>query len=567
MDPYSPNLEFSTDFESVVATAELSHRPQRPVDHEAESRALLRISQSFLHSPQGVLQSLADAALDACHADTAGISMIEDDHGKRVIRWRALAGAFASQLSVATAPRHSSPSEVVLERRSATLFRQLHRYYTEFALAVPLIAEALLVPFNAGGPEPVGAVWLVTHDEKRQFDFEDARLAKNLAEFAGAAFSVLSSRDAAIQARNDAMKETHQLRTSAERTQTALDAAGLGTWEVDLAAGEVASSPGFKANLGLMPDAPLSYDSWSESIHPDDRSSVRTIVQRAVATQSNYEAEFRCFRPDGTTRWILARGRAIAGEPDRLVGVTLDITSRRQSEEALRDADRQKNEFLAILGHELRNPLSGMQYAVSFLGRRQSAQPDVSNAMSLLQRQLQNTKRLVDDLFEVSRINRGSMQLLVERVDLASPVIAAIESSRPLLETMRHELTVKLPPEPVFLDADPARVAQVVSNLLNNAAKYTPEGGHIELSARREDKEAVIRVVDDGIGIPKEMLNHIFEMFAQVTRPVRGSSRDGLGIGLGVVKQLVEMHGGKVAVRSAGLGKGSEFTVRLPIAE
>lgn len=226
-------------------------------------------------------------------------------------------------------------------------------------------------------------------------------------------------------------------------------------------------------------------------------------------------------------------------------------------------AERHKSEVLAIIGHELRNPLSGMQYSLSYVAGRQPQHPDVTNALNILQRQLRQTARLVDDLFDAASAARGKVQLIIERIDVSAPVMTAIETSRRLLEHMHHQLVVKLPPEPVMIEADPARLAQIVSNLLNNAAKYTPAGGHIELSAQREGGEAVIRVVDDGIGIPREMLDQIFDMYTQVTRP-GSSAGEGLGIGLGVVKELVEMHGGRVEVRSDGVGRGSEFLVRLP---
>jgi signal transduction histidine kinase len=224
--------------------------------------------------------------------------------------------------------------------------------------------------------------------------------------------------------------------------------------------------------------------------------------------------------------------------------------------EELRDADRRKDEFIAILAHELRNPLAPMRNAVEIVRASAGAIPEARWANDVIERQ-------VGDLLDVSRIPRGSIELRRERVSLASIVEAAVESSRPAIERARHELSVILPPETIDLDADSVRLSQVLSNLLNNAARYTHARGHVTVRGAREGGEAVVRVIDDGVGIPAPMLGRIFEMFVQV--PDAGGPRHGgLGIGLTLVKRLVELHGGTVEARSAGPGLGSEFVVRLP---
>jgi signal transduction histidine kinase/ActR/RegA family two-component response regulator len=227
----------------------------------------------------------------------------------------------------------------------------------------------------------------------------------------------------------------------------------------------------------------------------------------------------------------------------------------------LAEADQRKDEFLAILAHELRNPLAPLRNALHIL--RVTRTPD--RLQEMMERQVQQMVHLVDDLLEVSRITRGKIELRKEPVELASLVRNAIETSGPIIEASRHELTVSLPADPLVLDGDPVRLAQVISNLLNNAAKYTDPGGSIWLTAAREGSEAVVRVRDNGIGIPSDMLPRIFEMFAQVDRSI-GRSQGGLGIGLTLVRSLVELHGGSIAASSAGSGHGSEFAVRLPLA-
>jgi PAS domain S-box-containing protein len=237
-----------------------------------------------------------------------------------------------------------------------------------------------------------------------------------------------------------------------------------------------------------------------------------------------------------------------------------------QAEQALRDANRRKDEFLATLAHELRNPLAPIRNAAQVLRMKDLADPHLRSARDMIDRQVQQMVRLIDDLLDISRITRGKLQLRTERVELAAVVHSAVEASRPPLDAQAHDLTTTLPPDPVYLEADPIRLAQVISNLLNNAAKYTEKGGHIWLTADRQGSEAVVSVRDTGIGIAAEHLPCLFEMFSQVESALE-RSQGGLGIGLALVRGLVELHEGSVEARSAGLGKGSEFTVRLPVVE
>jgi len=229
----------------------------------------------------------------------------------------------------------------------------------------------------------------------------------------------------------------------------------------------------------------------------------------------------------------------------------------------LNEADRRKDEFLATLAHELRNPLAPIRTGVHIM-RLTGAEASAQSVLPMMERQLQHLTRLLDDLLDVSRITRGKIALHVEPVDLGRTVQAALEACRPLIDKMGHELTVSLPPEPVTLDADPVRLAQIVSNLLNNAAKYTPPGGRIALHVERQGGEVEIRVTDNGTGIAPENLRRIFDMFTQVEGDT-SQAQGGLGIGLALVKGFVVLHGGSVEARSDGPGRGSEFCVRLPV--
>jgi len=232
----------------------------------------------------------------------------------------------------------------------------------------------------------------------------------------------------------------------------------------------------------------------------------------------------------------------------------------------LERADRQKNEFLSMLAHELRNPLAPIRTAVDVLRLKGDGQPEIEWAREIINRQTKHLVRLVDDLLDVSRITGGKIRLDLEVLNAASVVAAAVETSRPLIEESGHQMTVTLPEEPVWVRCDRVRLAQVLSNLLNNAAKYTQRGGLIALTVERSGGEAVFRVADNGIGISAEMLPKVFELFTQVERSL-DRSQGGLGVGLTVVKRLVEMHGGRVEAASSGAGGGSEFTVRLPAIE
>jgi PAS domain S-box-containing protein len=231
---------------------------------------------------------------------------------------------------------------------------------------------------------------------------------------------------------------------------------------------------------------------------------------------------------------------------------------------ALKEADRKKDEFLAVLAHELRNPLAPLSNALQVM-RLAGVSGPAEQVRDMMIRQVQQMTRLVDDLLDVSRITRGKFALRKERLDLADVIMSALETSRPLIEAAMHQLTVTPPRGPLFVEGDKTRLAQVLANLLTNAAKYTPEGGHIRLIVEKDKDSAVIRVRDDGLGIPPDMLPRIFDMFTQVDHNV-GRAQGGLGIGLTIVRNLVEMHGGKVEAHSAGAGRGSEFVVRLPLA-
>jgi signal transduction histidine kinase/CheY-like chemotaxis protein len=258
---------------------------------------------------------------------------------------------------------------------------------------------------------------------------------------------------------------------------------------------------------------------------------------------------------------LAAREQELRDETNAL---QVEIAERKRVEHALRESDRRKDEFLAILAHELRNPLAPIRYAIAIAGQQHRTPEQRRWADELVERQVGHMARLLDDLLDVSRITRGKLELRKARVDLTSPIATAIETARPLIEGKKHVLAIDLPKAAVRLDADPVRLAQVFSNLLTNAAKYTDTGGRIEVRAWAEGAHAVVAVRDSGIGIAPEMLPRLFTLFAQA-KSALDRSEGGLGIGLALVRGIVSLHGGTIEARSDGVGHGSEFLVRVPL--
>lgn len=385
-------------------------------------------------------------------------------------------------------------------------------------------------------------------------------------------------RGATVMFRNvDVEKDgAEALRAAERRLEIAMSAGRLGAWTVRLDTMTMTCTAGCKANFGRRPDARFDYADLIEAIHPDDRDHMRETVEHALATHSEYACEYRTIWPDGSIHWIDARGRAEydeLGTPTRMDGVTAEVTERRTLEEtlreqadALRQADRRKDQFLAALSHELRNPLSAIMSGLQVmrLPQKSGGAPPVSRAMEVVERQVMHITRLVDDLAEISRISEGKVSLQLARVGVADIVNAGTDTLRSRVDGRRQQLTVDTTGAPMFVLADPERLTQVLVNLLSNASKYTDEGGAIHVAARPNNGFAELRIRDTGVGIPPAMQGRIFDLFTQVDEH-RARSEGGLGLGLALVQRLVHLHGGTVSVSSDGHGRGSEFVVRLPL--
>ncbi len=362
-------------------------------------------------------------------------------------------------------------------------------------------------------------------------------------------------------------KIEEELRAGEERFRQLAEAMPHIVWTADAAGKNDYISHHWSEYTG-RPEADGLSDRWTESIHPDDLPALLDRRQQSLQQGTPYTTEYRLRARDGEYRWQLVRGVPVRDEQGKVVkwyGTSTDIDEQKRLAEALLEADRRKNEFLATLAHELRNPLAPLRNSLEVVRLSGDSPQTFQRVREIMERQVQQMTRLLDDLLDVSRIAHGKLVLRKERIELQAVVRGAVETSRPLIERGEHELAIALPAEPVYLDADPVRLAQVFSNVLNNAAKYTEHGGHIRLTGERQGNEVVVSVKDDGIGIAAEMLPRLFDIFSQA-KPALERSQGGLGIGLSLVCGLVELHGGRIEARSAGPGQGSEFLVHLPVA-
>ncbi len=318
---------------------------------------------------------------------------------------------------------------------------------------------------------------------------------------------------------------------------------------------------------GTTPERMVGWG-W-QAVH--DPAVLPEVLERwkaSIASGEPFEMVFPLKGANGAFRPFLTRVNPLRDSAGRILhwfGTNTDIGEIKRMEDALRDADRRKDEFLATLAHELRNPLAPIRNSLQILKMPRVDTATMQQALGMMERQLQSLVRLVDDLLDVARVMRGKIELRKEPVELASVVARAVETAQSMIEAQGHQLELAIPHESLLVDADSVRLSQVISNLLTNSAKYTEANGHIWLSATRAGNEVILRVRDDGIGIAPDMLPHVFDLFVQAEHAFT-RSQGGLGIGLTLVKNLTQLHGGTVEARSPGLGKGSEFSVRLPLA-
>jgi PAS domain S-box-containing protein len=350
---------------------------------------------------------------------------------------------------------------------------------------------------------------------------------------------------------NESTGADHALAVSEQRLRLAQAVAQIGAWELKPDTQSLHLSPESYELFGLSGNEPVNlYQLWLSLIDTRDRHVVRDLIEQCNAS-GTAEVDYRYRHPTRGLRWIHCRaGRVDDSAPELIVGMSFDVTQRRTAEEALKDVNQRKDEFLAMLAHELRNPLAPIRNAAQILCAHSAEQPELEWACAVIERQTRHLVRLVDDLLDVSRIVRGKIVLKKSNVQISELVQHAVDTTQPLIRSRHHSLHVSLPPGSLTIEGDLTRLAQVLANLLNNAAKYTDEGGQIWLDVSTDTRGIVLRVRDTGPGIAPALLPHVFDLFRQAERTL-DRAQGGLGVGLTLVKLLVEMHGGTVEARNA----------------
>jgi len=366
----------------------------------------------------------------------------------------------------------------------------------------------------------------------------------------------------------DRRDRDEKLRLSLQRLDLVVNSSEVGLWYCDLPFANLEWNAKCKEHFWWPPEYQVTIDDFYARLHPEDRERTRNSIETALNTSSGYDIEYRTVSDTGAIRWVRAIGRGFndeSGKPIRFDGITIDVSERKRNEESLREAHRSKDRFLATLAHELRNPLAPLRTGLKVLRMAPAKNDTTARTEEIMDRQLSAMVRLVDDLLDISRISSGKLLLRREPVELGVVLQNAIDASRPLIDSFNHTLEVEQPAQPLRLNVDGVRIAQVFQNILNNAAKYTDKKGRIGVRVFEKDAHAVVNIHDNGSGIAADDLPRLFDMFAQFAGRVE-QLHGGLGIGLSLAKSLVEMHDGTLTASSEGLGKGTAFIITLPLA-
>jgi signal transduction histidine kinase len=555
--------------DDVIVTHELFAHPVPPPDHAAETAALLALSRTLSKNPDAVAQDLVEAAVRLTRAHSAGLSLAETFGGERIFRWVATTGEYARYLH-GTMPRDFSPCGTVLERRQPLLMKEPVRFYSYVSQLHAPPHRVLLVPFGLED-DLIGTVWVVAHDDSKLFTAEDLRIVQSLAAFASAVSAtvgLLGNLRAREQVNAQLLAASQEnLRRMGEMFQQAPGFVAVlrgPDFVLELANDAYLDITGRRDIVGrpLFEAMPEFRDQGFEQLLQlvtEGRQAymgrdVRLLVPSASGELRERYVDFiyqPILEPDGSVSGIFVQGH--------------DVTARLLATEALKEADRRKDEFISVLAHELRNPLSPIRLSAQVLKRLPGASdPRQQQAVAIIENQTGFITRLVEDLCELSRIRAGKLHLKLGPVSLQDVVSAALETLQPLLGEREQRLVLRMPPAPVRVQGDRDRLVQVASNLLNNASKYSHRGAQVSVTVAEEDGRAVLRVADNGNGIEPAMLPHIFDMFVQASRSYQ-QRQGGLGIGLALVQQLTALHGGRVEAASDGPGRGATFTVRLPL--
>ncbi|HEY9671757.1 MAG TPA: PAS domain S-box protein [Waterburya sp.] len=435
--------------------------------------------------------------------------------------------------------------------------------------------ESVMAPIFQGSSDRYEFEYRVRHEQGHWLDVWDRGYL--IRDQEGQVVRIVGS--TADITRRKQIEET--LKRSEERLRFAIEGAELGTWDYDIASGEILWSDHCKRIFGSPPDANVDYQVFLNVLHPEDRECIHAAVERAIAHHEDYDVEMRSLWTDGTVHWVRSIGRAYYsqdGTPMRMAGVALDITNRKQAEqererllerersarEEAEVANRIKDEFLAVLSHELRSPLNPILGWSKLLRTGKLDATKTAHALETIERNAKLQTQLIEDLLDVSRILRGKLSLNMAPVNLAVKIEAALETVRLAAQAKSIQFQIRLDPTTRPVLGDSTRLQQVVWNLLSNAVKFTPEGGQVDIRVEYSASQAQITVSDTGIGIAPDFLPHVFEYFRQADSTTTRKF-GGLGLGLAIVRHLVELHGGTVQADSPGEGQGATFTVSLPL--
>lgn len=526
--------------QEIFITHELERRPQRPPDYQAENRCLVVLARELAHAPESILQRVTEMAMELCHAESTGLSLLEDYEGQAVFRWRALAGPFAVNLGGMT-QRNFSPCGIVVDCRQAQLFSFPGRYYPYLNGVEPPIVEVLLLPFFVAG-EARGTIWVMAHDGQRKFDAEDVRILSSLAEFTGAAYQV----NVEIVERRRAEKA---LRESEQYWRTLAEALPVLVW--------MARPDGFLDYhnqrwydyTGLTAEQ-LAGWGWQAVWHPEDLPEGHAYWLESLRTGQPYEYEARFRRAaDGSFRWHLIRAVPLRDQEGRVLrwfGTTTDIEEQKHTAAELQRINDELQQFAHIVSHDLNEPLRTVSSFVQLLAKRYQGNLD-TDADEFIEFTVDGIKRmqaLIHDLLAYTRV--GGQAQTFTAVDCETVLTRVLGDLH--LAIRDSAATVTRDPLPT-IPGDATQLGLVFQNLIGNALKFRgPESPHIHVSARRAGKQWVFAVRDNGISIDPQQAERIFQVFQRL-HPRK--AYPGTGMGLAICKKIVERHGGRIWVESA----------------
>jgi PAS domain S-box-containing protein len=521
---------------------------------ERQQAAVAALGQRALTSTD--FQSLLDMATGSIAEvlSVAYCKVLELRPGGADFILRAGVGWRPSLVGAAIVGAHrESQAGYTLESREPVIVEDL-RTETRFRGPALLSEHDVVSGLSCAIPGSSGRPWgvLGAHtQERRKFSRDDIN-------FLLAVANIL----AAVIERSEATRVLRERDADLRRAQAL---GHIGSWRMNVRSNELTWSAENHRIFGVPQGVPMTYETFLAIVHPDDRDTVDRMWEAALRGQP-YDVEHRLL-VGGQVKWVRERAEIEFAENGALLGgfgTTQDITEHKRSEAALKEADRQKDEFLAMLAHELRNPLTPILNAAQVLAMLKLSDPNVRWAAEVIERQVTHLTRLVDDLLDVSRIARGKIKLQQEPIELTAIARQSVEGVRAALDAKGQRLELRLPQRPLWLRGDPVRLVQVLVNALHNAAKYSPNGADVELTVGVAGQEAEIQVRDNGSGIPRKLLPRVFDLFQQGECNL-DRRESGLGIGLTVVRRVVELHGGRVTVESPGIAQGTTLTIYLPL--